>query len=256
MDIDQKDLTYHYYHAIKLVDDLINIYFDLLTEHHKTDATSCRQVCVIKAKVIEINLLRRSGYKFNNDELFKTCQTILWGGLQVYDILHSFAIDNKLITNINDEPKHAFILVSELKDLINTIKYLEAKLSIVHDYEQYFKEAISINDNAQQPTPVGKTNETLTQQQTKQASEPTASSINTNNNQTTTNQSTSANNQAPNVNQQTDHPVRLQAKQVEQWLLNHFPSRQEYMDLAFELRTISNKLDELEQLIKTKKKPN
>lgn len=248
MDIDQKDLTYHYYQAIKFVNDLIDLYFDLLATHHKTDATSCRQVCVIKTKVIEINLLRKSGYGYDSEELFKSCQTILWAALQVYSILHNFAYDSKVITNANEEPQPATELIFQLQDLINTIKYLEAKQGIVHDYEQYFKVNTS---NFQTPTANQASQATSTKTPNQQPTQ-NSNSTTTNN----SNQPNQPNNQTNNDNYQSDHPVRMQAKQVEQWLLNHFPTRQEYMDWSFQLKTIQNKLDELEQLIRIKKKPN
>ena len=237
MDLDKKDLAFHYYEGLKIVNDLINEYFDLLATHHQVDIKLCDQISIIKAKTIEIGLLRKIGCSFDSDEVFKTCQGILWAGLQMFSLLHNFAIDHQFINNTNDEPKQALSQINELKDLINTLKYLEAHLGIVHDYEQYFKDATLVSNSQPKQTVKEVNNQNI-------------------NNIPPTSQPNPTSNQQPNLNQQTDHPVRIQAKQVEQWLLDHFPSRQEYMDLAFELKTISNKLQEIEQLIKTKKKPN
>ena len=149
MDIDQKDLTYHYDQAIKIVNHLIDYYFDLLAKHHLSDATSCKQVSMIKAKSIEIDLLRKSGYHYDSDELFKLCQAILWGAFQVKQILTNSTIQHHLINNQNEEPLHVIDWLNELHDLINTIKYLEARLGIVHDYAQYFVSPSSQSETKQ-----------------------------------------------------------------------------------------------------------
>lgn len=242
MDLDKKDLAYHYYEGIKIVNELIDEYFDLLATNHLVNANTCDQICVIKAKSIEINLLKKAGYSFDSDELFHTCQGIFWASLHLASILHNYAIDHQLITKPNDEPSLVNKQIDELKELINLLKYLEAHIGIIHDYEQYFKD-LAI------PTPINQKEEKPTDQSIK--------SQNPNSNVPPTPPINDKANQAVNLNQHDQpNPVRLQAKRIQQWLLDHFPSKEEYLDLAFQLKTISDKLNQIEQLIKNKKKPN
>ena len=248
MDIDQKDLAYHYHQAIKLVNDLIDFYFDLLANHHLANALNCKQVSVIKAKSIEINLLRKSGYQYDDDELFKLCETIFAASLQVYYELVTQVNSYQIMKNNDNEPSSIVNCLIELHDLINNIKYLEAQIGIVHNYDKFFTSQANVQKSS------NKTNSSSNEKST------SSNSLNQVDNQARTHENNQANvqlnNQMPNPNEKTDHLVRMQAKQVEQWLLNHFPSRQEYMDWSFQLKTIQNKINELEQLIKTKKKPN
>ena len=122
------------------------------------------------------------------------------------------------------------------------MKYLEAHIGIIHDYEQYFKDiAIPATANQKEGKP---TDQSIKSQNSNSNVSPTP----------TINDGVS---QAVNLNQHDQpNPVRLQAKRIQQWLLDHFPSREEYLDLAFQLKTISDKLNQIEQLIKNKKKPN
>lgn len=247
MDIDEKDLAYHYYQALKLVNELIDFHFDLLAHHHLSSAINCKQVSVIKAKNIEINLLRQSGYQYDNPALFKLCQTIFWASLQVNHELANKVNINQISKDKNDKPTFVVNSLIELHDLINTIKYLEARIGIVHNYEQYF--TITTSNQS-----IPNENTTIPNEKTEQS---TSQSVDQENNNQINQSNSQTNNQtAATASEKNDHPVRMQAKQVEQWLLNHFPSRQEYMDWSFQLKAIQNKLNELEQLMKTKKKPN
>ena len=132
--------------------------------------------------------------------------------MQVNHELANKVNTNQIIKDKNDKPTFVVNSLIELHDLINTIKYLEARIGIVHNYEQYFTN-MTTNQSIQSENATNPNEKT---EQINSSKQSTSQSIDQENNNQINQSNSQANNQTAATNEKTEHLVRMQAKQVEQ----------------------------------------